>query len=517
MPINGDMQERRWAARPHAGLAAYVYAIVAAAAATAARLLLGAFFGYQHQYAMFYIAVLLACWFGGLGPALLTTGLGVVVAAILRVQPSGVILGFQLSNLWGLEFYLMVTLTASILFDAERRARRQSAESARIAEERLDQLQQEIGRRKTAEEAASEAEEQFRLTVEQAPVGIARLGLDGRYEDVNPKFCAITGYSREELLARRCPDITHPDDVPQTLAGFERLRAGVRRSFSQEKRYIRKDGAVIWGFLTASAVGSGDGAPRFLLAVVDDITQRKKAEEQLREAQKMESIGLLAGGIAHDFNNLMTGVLGNASLAIETVPPDSGAHRMIEAIADAAERAAELTRQLLAYAGQGGLFRTAVDVSDVAAHAAELVRAAAPGFIEFHLELAHGLPAVMTDPAQIQQIVTNLAVNAVEAIGDRPGTVTIRTAAKHIEKSAPAAWGNIHGGDYVAIIVEDTGAGMDEATRRRIFEPFFTTKFMGRGLGLAAVAGIVRSIGGAVSVRSEPGRGTAMEVLIPVG
>ncbi len=516
MPLDEEKQERLWTKRPRLWLAGYVYAILAAAAATAARVLLGTFFGYQHQYAMFYIAVLLTCWFGGLGPALLATSLGVIAAGVLRVQRGGMTVGFQPSNLAGVEFYLMVALTASVVFDAERRARRQSAESARVAEERLAQLRHEIGLRKTAEETASEAEEKFRLTVEQAPVGIARLSLDSRFEDVNPKFCEITGYTREELLARRCPDITYPDDVPQTLAGYDRLRAGARRSFTQEKRYIRKDGTVFWAVLTASAVG-GDGAPRFLLAVVDDITQRRQAEEQLREAQKMESIGLLAGGIAHDFNNLMTGVLGNASLAIETLPPESGAHRMVEAIANAAERAAELTRQLLAYAGKSGFFRTQVDVSQAAAPAAELVRAAAPAAIEFHLDLATGLPPLMADPAQIQQIVTNLTVNAVESIGDRPGAVTIRTAARRVEPGAATSWGKIHGGDYVSISVEDTGCGMDESTRRRIFDPFFTTKFMGRGLGLAAVGGIVRSLGGAVVVRSEVGRGTAIEVLIPVG
>ncbi len=516
MPLDEKMYERRWAERPRAGLAAYVYAVVAAAAATAARVLLGTFFGYQHQYAMFYIALLLTCWFGGLGPALLTTGLGVLVAAFLRVQAGGVILGFQPSNLSGLEFYLIVALTASILFDAERRARRQAAESARMARVRLDQLQQEIARREIAEEEASEAEEKFRLTVEHAPVGIARLNPDGRFEDVNPQFCAITGYSRQELLASGFAAITHPDDLAQTVAGWDRLRAGTRRSFTLEQRYIRKDGTLIWGILTAAAVKAADGAPRFMLAVIEDITRRKQAEAQLREAQKMESIGLLAGGIAHDFNNLMTSVLGNASLASEELPPDSGARRMIEAIAAAAERAAELTRQLLAYAGKGGFFRAPLDVSEVAARGAELVRAAAPAIIEFRLDLASNLPPVMADMSQIQQIVTNLALNAVEAIGDRPGTVTVRTAVKHLEEGAAAAWGRIHDGDYVAVIVEDTGCGMDHATRRRIFEPFFTTKFMGRGLGLAAVGGIVRSLGGAVVVRSEVGRGTAVEVLIPL-
>jgi len=515
MLLQSEDPDRRVASR-RSPAAAYVYAVLAAAAATVARLLLGSFAGYRHQYAMFYIAVLLSCWFGGLGPALLTTALGVAATAFLRVEPGEVIAGFRFSNLAGVEFYLMVALTASILFAAERRARWQAAENARVARERLEHLQRETDRRRIAEEAASEAEEQFRLTVEHAPVGIARIGLDGRLEDVNPQLCAIMGYTREELMERGFRGITHSDDLERTVAAYQRLKTGARTFFSMEKRYVRKDGAVIWGTLTAAAVRTSDGKPRFLLAVVEDITQRKHAEEQLREAQKMESVALLAGGIAHDFNNLMTGVLGNASLAIESLPRESGTRHMIEPIAAAAERAADLTRQLLAYAGKGEFMRVPVDLSQAAAKAVELVRAAAPASTEFRLDLAAGLPRVSADPAQMQQIVTNLAVNAVEAIGERRGAITVRTALRRLQPGGPAAVGRIQEGEYVCVTVEDTGCGMDEATARRVFDPFFTTKFMGRGLGLAAVAGIVRSLGGVVLVRSAPGQGTAVEVAVPV-
>ena len=240
-----------------------------------------------------------------------------------------------------------------------------------------------------------------------------------------------------------------------------------------------------------------------------------KAEEQLREAQKLESIGLLAGGVAHDFNNLLTGVLGNASLALEELPSESRTRPMIENIVSAAERAALLTGQLLAYAGKGVFVRAPVDFSQAARQAMDDVRTKAPARIEIRLETAKGLPVVMADPEQIRQMITGLAMNGVEAIGGRTGRVTICTALKHLEAGTPVAVGRVEGGAYVSVSVDDTGSGMDETTLLRIFDPFFTTKFMGRGLGLAAVAGIARALDGAVMVWSEVGKGTRVEVAVP--
>jgi signal transduction histidine kinase len=347
--------------------ARYGYAIVAAFAATAARVVLASLFGYQHQYAMFYTAVLWSAWYGGLGPGLVTTALGALSVAISTVQPGLFTLGFHKANLTGLEFYVLVTVTTVLLFESERRSRRRAIE----------------------------------------------------------------------------------------------------------------------------------------------------AEQQLREAQKLESIGMLAGGIAHDFNNILTGVLGNASLLIELVPAEGRARRLIDSLMQSAERAAQLTRQLLAYAGKGNFVRQPVDFSAAARQAAEAVRATAGERIQLRLDLAAGLPPVMADATQIQQMIAGLAQNAVEAIGGGEGTVTIRTGHERREPGT-AAVGRIEGGDYVVVAVSDTGCGMDEPTRQRIFDPFFTTKFMGRGLGLAAVAGIVRTLDGAVTVASELGRGTTVEVVAPV-
>ncbi len=503
--------------RPRPALSSYGYAIVAALVAAAARLL-GGYFGYQHQYALLYIAVLWVSWYGGVWPALLTTVLGAVSVGFLGIAAGHLVVGFQRGNLTGVEFYAMVTLTAAFLFEAERGARRRAHRSAEEAQRRLEEFQRETSLRKAAEAAASRAEEQFGLTVEHAPVGICRLSLDGRFEEANPHLCAIMGYTREEIQRLSFRDITHPDDLAATLDGYEAIRDGTRAFFNLEKRYIRKDGAVVWASLTGAAVGGGGGRPQFLLGVIQDITSRREAEEQLRETQRLEGVGRLAAGIAHDFNNLMTAVLGNASLALDTLPEEASERGLIEGVAAAAERAASLTRQLLAYAGKGQFQRADVDLAEVVSHATELIRVTVPADIDFRLDLSEQLPPLVADPSQLQQLVTNLVLNAIEAIGDRPGTVAMRTERVRFsrENGVPAvAVGRIRFGEYLRLVVEDTGSGMDSGTVRRIFDPFFTTRFMGRGLGLAAVAGIVRTLEGAVVVRSAPGQGTTIEILIP--
>jgi signal transduction histidine kinase/ActR/RegA family two-component response regulator len=232
-----------------------------------------------------------------------------------------------------------------------------------------------------------------------------------------------------------------------------------------------------------------------------DITERTQAEERLRQTQKLESIGLLAGGIAHDFNNILTAVSGNIMLALEDTCPDCAPNSVLPAALESVQRAAGLTRQLLAYAGKGAFVRSNVRVARVVYDTVHLLQASISKKIELRTELAAALPPVFMDPSQLEQVVLNLILNGAEAIGENhAGTVTVRAAAE---------------GKFVRIEVIDTGCGMDADTRKRMFEPFFTTKFTGRGLGLAAVDGIVRTMGGGISVESAPGRGTRVQVLLP--
>jgi CheY-like chemotaxis protein len=234
--------------------------------------------------------------------------------------------------------------------------------------------------------------------------------------------------------------------------------------------------------------------------------ERRQLEEQLRQAQKLESLGLLAGGVAHDFNNLLTGILGNASLVLEILSPPEPERSMLEDVVRASERAAELTRQLLAYAGKGKFVVHPVHMSEIVREISQLVRSSIPRQVELRMDLPAELPLVEADPSQMQQLVMNLVINAAEAIGDRVGLVEVTTS---VLRPADGK------GVLVCLRVHDTGCGMDESTKSQIFDPFYTTKFTGRGLGLAAVQGIVRSHNGSIEVKSRPGQGSTFEVLLP--
>ena len=246
--------------------------------------------------------------------------------------------------------------------------------------------------------------------------------------------------------------------------------------------------------------------------------ERRHLEDQLRAAQKLESLGLLAGGVAHDFNNLLTGIMGNASVAIEMLGSESRVRPMLHEIVRTSERAADLTRQLLAYAGKGRFVIEPLDVSELVGDISELLRSSVPRTIELMLDLDRTLPPVEGDASQLQQLVMNLILNAVEATGEQPGTVRVSTATRQVHaadrlsgfRSDPPA-----PGVYVQIEVRDDGCGMNEGTKAQIFDPFFTTKFTGRGLGLAAALGIVRGHNGSIAVSSAEGKGSTFTVLLP--
>lgn len=232
--------------------------------------------------------------------------------------------------------------------------------------------------------------------------------------------------------------------------------------------------------------------------------ERRILEEQLRHAQKLESIGLLAGGIAHDFNNLLTGIMGNASLLLDSLILSDSERIMLDDVIRATEQAAILTRQLLAYAGKGKFVIELVGLSELVQDIGHLIRSSIPRTAEVILDLDRNLPPVEADPSQMQQLVMNLVINAAEAIGEERGRVRIRTALRTLGTAS-----------YVCLEVRDSGCGMDAATQGQIFDPFFTTKFTGRGLGLSAVQGIVRGHKGFIEVESASGAGSTFTVLLP--
>ena len=251
----------------------------------------------------------------------------------------------------------------------------------------------------------------------------------------------------------------------------------------------------------------------------DHLEAEKRRDDQLRQSQRLESIGILAGGVAHDFNNLLTGILGNASLILDDIPTGHLTRDCAQRICKAAQRAAELTRQLLAYSGKGKFIVEPIDLSSLVRDVSSLIGLSIPKSVFLHLDLNEDLPAIEADSSQIQQVIMNLVINGAEAIGaDKQGTVLVHTAVQNIDLEyieRTFTPGEIEPGRYVLLEVQDTGCGMAQSTIARIFDPFFTTKFTGRGLGLAAVVGIVRGHRGALRVYSTPGQGTTFKVLFP--
>jgi len=300
------------------------------------------------------------------------------------------------------------------------------------------------------------------------------------------------------------------------LRMLEQVRATGSPVDSVELECAGRDGTPRALLLNVRRFVPGD---QFLVSV-DDVTLLRAMEADRRHAQKMEAIGYLAAGVAHDFNNLLTPVLSGSQLLLSSMEPDSADHALVAGIAEAARRAADLTRQLLAYAGKSRSVTERVQISEVVTQSANLLHSGIPPKIQLRLDLERDLPLVLADRSQLHQIVDNLIKNAIEAIGAAEGSVLVRTGQLALARpkiSSGEERDKLAPGDYVFVEVHDTGSGMSAETQRRMFDPFFTTKFTGRGLGLAAVQGIVRQHHGAIEVSSVLGRGTTIRVLLAVG
>jgi len=348
---------------------------------------------------------------------------------------------------------------------------------------------------------------------------VAVTDAQGRITSVNDKFCAISQYAREELIGQDHRIINsghHPRAFFKAL--WDTIRAG--RVWKGEIRNRAKDGSHYWVDTTIVPFLDGQGHPVQFVAIRADITQRKEAEEALRLSQKLESLGVLAGGIAHDFNNLLTSILGNANLATFSLPPESPARPFFAQIEGATLRAADLTRQLLAYAGKGQFVVADVDMNRLVEEIALLLSVSVSKKAVIRFDLAQGLPRVRGDASQMQQLAMNLVTNASEAIGDvKSGIITIRTGLQQVDAAYAALLAPtlpLAPGRYVTLEVSDTGCGMTPEVLGRIFDPFYTTKFTGRGLGLSAMLGILRSHHGSLKVYTEPGKGSSFKVLLPV-
>jgi len=370
-----------------------------------------------------------------------------------------------------------------------------------------------------------ESDRRFRTIAEASQDMVTETDSEGRFAYVSPACTQVLGYSADELLSRSPLKIHHEEDR-------ESFRQEVLASQEEGKpfsvrphRLRRKDGTWIWVEATGVRYRRPDGEMR-LVGVARDITSRlqdeeirQQLEEQLRSAQKLESLGILAGGIAHDFNNFLTPIVGTAALMSADLPEGSSLKRHVELIRKAARRATDLTAQMLAIAGGTEPQFVSLDLSQAIRGMQLILDSTAAHRAKLTYDLDPDLPPIRADDGQMGQIVMNLVANSAEAIGDAGGRIEVRTGLMEADRDSLREFHfgeQREPGTYVFIEVRDDGAGIDDETREQIFDPFFSTKFTGRGLGLAVVLGIVKSHRGALRIESESGAGTRFRILLPI-
>jgi PAS domain S-box-containing protein len=378
--------------------------------------------------------------------------------------------------------------------------------------------------RKKAEGALRESEEHFRSVFYGAGMGISIVTLsDGRFLDVNPALQDMLGYTAVELTQMAWPDVTHPDDVEKDWKLTRGLISGVQDIGEIEKRFLRKDGAIMWGRLAVSLVRDGEGNPQFAVGMVQDITQHRQAEKdreeiqaQLLQAQKMEAVGRLTAGIAHDFNNLLTVINGYGERLQQQMAPDHPLQQLVERIVHSGWRAADLVRQLLIFSRKQVVEPQVLDLNAVVMEIEKLLRRVIGEDVELQTLLSPDLWPVRVDSTQLEQVIVNLAVNARDAMPDG-GQLSIETANVTLEEGGTASHPGVQPGGYVLLVVTDTGVGISAEVKERIFEPYFTTKEEGKGtgLGLTTVYTIVQQNYGHISVDSQEGKGSRFRILLP--
>ena len=364
--------------------------------------------------------------------------------------------------------------------------------------------------------AAREGESRFQALFAQSLVGVAQVRTaTGRFARVNPRFHVMFGYTAEELLGMNIQDLTHPDDLGASLEHLRCLPAGDVRDPSLERRYVHKDGSVVWVSLTRLPLWSEGASPDFHLELVEDITARRQLEEKLSQARKMEAIGHLAGGMAHEFNNILAALMMNLSL-VKMFNKEDTTRELLREMEALSQKAAGLIKQLLAFCRKSVMKLEPLDLAATVARQCALFDQLLGRGINVAFSRADHLSWVNADKTMMEQVLLNLCLNARDAM-KQGGRLQLHLAEVEVGAEQAKAHEEAQPGEYLCLCVTDTGSGMDDQTMKRLFEPFFTTKEVGQGtgLGLATVRGIVQQHHGWVEAQSSLGHGSTFRVYLP--
>ncbi|MFV2081205.1 MAG: PAS domain S-box protein, partial [bacterium] len=373
---------------------------------------------------------------------------------------------------------------------------------------------------KQTQEKLRKSEEKYRAVVEGTNDLVTIVDTEGKFTFVNHTAGRIFGMPAQECVGLSAFDFISTEDKERTRKWYERCVNNGIETAEVENRQVNPQTGEIYHMLWRSNFHYDEtGKCVHVRSIARDITERKKIQAQLQHAQKLESLGILAGGIAHDFNNMLMGILGNAGLTLMKMSPDSPAVNHVQQIESTAKQAADLTNQMLAYSGKGKFVVQTLDLSELINEMLHLLKTIVSKNVILKFNLPENTPPIEADASQLGQIVLNLITNASDAVGAKSGVVTVTVGAMECDEEYLAGSyldEEFPSGRYSFIEVSDTGNGMDDELMDRMFDPFFTTKETGRGLGLAAILGIVRGHKGAIRVYSEPGRGSTFKVLFPI-